>query len=107
MAKKKGMSGLPGSAGKGQIAQSGGKNHTFGGGKGGTRLSREVTKGRAIDRGRNSAGLDYTVRSPGGDKTMLREGFHVGGTPPQTTGGDQSSIQSKRKVRGRPVAGSS
>jgi hypothetical protein len=97
MAKKKGSG----------LAQSGGKASTFGGGKGGTKLSKGVTSSRTIDRARNSAGLDVAIRSPEGDLSMVRESFRVGGTPPQTTGGDQTSIKSKRKVRGPSRGGSS
>jgi hypothetical protein len=106
---KKGASGLPASAGGGSSrkAQSGGKNTTFGGGKGGTKLSRNVTKGGVRGSGRNGAGLDYNIRSSGGDATLATTGFHVGSTPPQMSGGLQKPIQSLRKVRGQPKAGSS
>jgi hypothetical protein len=105
----KDASGLPGSAGGGSSkqAQSGGRNTTFGGGKGGTKLTKNVTKGGTRGRGRNSAGLDYNIRSSGGDATLDPASFRVGGTPPQTSGGLQKPIQSLRKVRGQPKAGSS
>ena len=106
MAKKKGASGLPASAGKNQTAQSGGINHTFGGGKGGTKLSKNVTKGGSEGHGRNGVGLDYTIRSSGGDKTVAPWHGRVGGTPPLTTGGLQKPVQSLRKIRKRPIAGS-
>lgn len=109
MARKKGASGLPASAGGGSSrqAQSGGKNTTFGGGKGGTKLTRDVTKGGARGRGVNGAGLDYTIRSSMGDKTLASSKETVGGSPPLTSGGLQKPIQSMRRVRPAPRAGSS
>jgi hypothetical protein len=101
-------SGLPGSAGgrSSKQAQSGGRNTTFGGGKGGTKLSRDVTKGGSRGKNVNGAGLSYTIRSTGGDKTLESQSFRVGGTPPQTAGGLQKPIQSMRRIRPRPIAGS-
>jgi hypothetical protein len=105
----KGASGLSSSAGGGSSrqAQSGGKNTTFGGGKGGTKLTKNVTKGASRGSNVNGAGLDYTIRSSGGDKTLDPASFRVGGTPPQTSGGLQKPIQSMRSVRPPTVAGSS
>jgi hypothetical protein len=88
-------------------AQSGGRNTTFGGGKGGVPLSKNVTKGAVRGKGVNGAGLDYNIRSAGGDKTLDPASFRVGGTPPQTSGGLQKPIQSLRRQRPPTVAGSS
>jgi hypothetical protein len=102
-------SGLPASAGGGSSkqAQSGGRNTTFGGGKGGTPLSKNVTKGAKIGSGVNGAGLDYTIRTQGGQNTLASASFRVGGTPPQTTGGLQKPIQSLRRILKPPRGGSS
>lgn len=86
-------------------AQSGGINHTFGGGKGGTALSRGTTAGRKIGGGRNNAGLEYAVRSEGGDKTLKSKTFHVGMPPPITT--DGAEVKTKKiSVRKPGRAGS-
>lgn len=101
-------SGLGSNAGGGSSkqAQSGGRNTTFGGGKGGTKLTKNVTKGATRGSGVNSAGLTYNIRSSMGDKTLDPASFKVGGTPPQTTGGLQQPIQNLRKIR-PPVKGGS
>lgn len=100
MAKKK-SSGHPGSSG---LAQSGGRNTTFGGGKGGTKLTKGVTQGRKIGKGVLNSGLDYTVRTEGGDKTLTSQGFHVGAPPPVHPGGKGATGIHKVKVQ-KPVTG--
>jgi hypothetical protein len=87
------------------LAQSGGINHTFGGGKGGTAQSKPVTAGRKIGGGRTNAGLDYNVRTEGGSKTLVPGKFHVG-TPPPLHGGDAASKTVKVKVQ-KPLRGGS
>lgn len=54
------------------VAQSGGKNSTFGGGKGGTKESKTSTKDRVIGKGKNARGLTVTARSETGDKALVR-----------------------------------
>lgn len=105
----KNASGLGANAGGGSSkqAQSGGRNTTFGGGTGGTKLSKNVTKGATVGKGVNGVGLDYNIRNSGGDTTRDPASFRVGGTPPQTSGGLQKPIQSLRRVRPPTVAGSS
>jgi hypothetical protein len=104
----KGASGLPSSAGGGSSrqAQSGGKNTTFGGGKGGTKLTKQVTKGAKRGTGRNGVDLEYNIRSAGGDATLMPQSFRVGGSPPLRSGKPQAPIQSLRKINKPPVAGS-
>jgi hypothetical protein len=99
MAKGKGQYGHPGSSGQ---AQSGGRNTTFGGGKGGTAESRGVTQGRKIARGRLNNGLGYNVRTEGGSSTLKPESFHVG-QPPPLRGGD--STKTKKVTIRKPVRG--
>lgn len=72
---------------KGGTAQSGGKNHTFGGGKGGTKLTRGVTFGRKIAKGRFNSGTNYNLRTDGGDNTLGGFSSHVGSPPPVHPGG--------------------
>lgn len=84
MAKKKGkkaFSGSGGASGTG-LAQSGGINHTFGGGKGGTAQTKPVTQGRKVGSGRLNNGLNYNVRSDGGDDSMTPFKGKIGTTPP-------------------------
>lgn len=102
-------SGLGGSAGGGSSkqAQSGGRATKFTGGTGGTKLSKNVTKGGVVGKGVNGAGLDYNIRNSGGDTTRDPASFRVGGTPPQTSGGLQKPIQSLRRIRPPTQAGSS
>jgi hypothetical protein len=101
-------SGLPGSAGGGSSkqAQSGGRDTSFGGGKGGTKLTKGVTAGNKRGQGVDGAGLTYNIRNAGGDKTLQSQVGKVGGTPPQTTGGLQKPVQSLRRIR-PPVRGGS
>jgi hypothetical protein len=94
----KGASGLPASAGPAPQAQSGGRATKFTGGTGGVPLSKQVTKGAVRAKGVNGVGLDYNVRSTGGDATLQQQGFRVGGSPPLTSGGLQKPIQSLRKI---------
>lgn len=74
---KKGSYGHPGSSG---FAQSGGVNQSFGGGKG---PNSPVTQGRRIGEGRLNNGLNYNVRSDGGDDAMTPFKGSAGSTPPQ------------------------
>ncbi len=69
------------------LAQSGGINKTFGGGKGGTALSKPVTKGRRIGTGKTNNGLDYNIRTEGGNATLVPARFKAGKTPPLSGGG--------------------
>lgn len=96
MAKK---SNHPGSSG---LAQSGGINHSFGGGKGGTKNSKGVTAGRKIGGGTNIAGLRYTTRTEGGNNTLVRKGYSVGAPPPLNPPGD---IQNAKVRIHRPSRG--
>jgi hypothetical protein len=99
-------SGLPSSAGPAPQAQSGGRATKFTGGTGGVPLSKQVTKGAVRAKNVNGVGLEYNVRSSGGDATLQQQGFTVGATPPLTSGGLQKPIQSLRRVRPAPRAGS-
>ena len=92
---KKGKYGHPGSSG---LAQSGGINKTFGGGKGGTAASRKSTTDRKIGSGRMNNGLQYNIRSMGGDKAMVGDTPTVGAPPPVTAQG----AKAKPKVAIRP-----
>jgi len=92
---KKGKYGHPGSSGQ---AQSGGINHTFGGGKGGTKGTRRSTTDRKIGSGRLNNGLDYSVRSPGGDNAITPDNPRVGAPPPVVANG----ARAKAKVAVRP-----
>jgi hypothetical protein len=105
----KDASGLGSNAGGGSSkqAQSGGRATKFTGGTGGTKLSRNVTKGRTVGKGVNGAGLDYNIRNAGGDTTRDPASFRVGGTPPQTSGGLQKPIQSLRRIRPPQTKGGS
>lgn len=104
MAKGKSKTGHPGSSG---LAQSGGRNTTFGGGKGGTPLSKGVTKDRKIGSGRLNNGLEYTTRSTGGNSTLVPKTFRVGPPPPLHPGGKGSTATRKVKVQIPPRGGSS
>lgn len=95
----KGFSG--GGGGGNGLAQSGGINHTFGGGKGGTEQSRGVTSERKLGSGRLNNGLDYTVRSTGGNATLKPKSFHVGMPPPIHTGGVET--KTKKVTIRKPV----
>jgi hypothetical protein len=87
-------------------AQSGGRDTTFGTERGGTKLTKNVTRGGAEGTNQNGVGLSYTVRSSGGDATSTPWKGTAGGTPPQYTGGEQQPIQSMRKINPPPRAGS-
>jgi hypothetical protein len=102
-------SGYPAGAGgkSSGLAQSGGKNTTFGTSGGGTKQTKGVTAGASEGTGTNGAGLQYTIRSSGGDKTTTPWKGTVGGTPPQMSGGLQPPIQSLRKIRPPTRGGSS
>lgn len=97
---KKGSYGHPGSSG---LAQSGGRNTTFGGGKGGTATFKADTNQRRIGGGVNNAGLDYSVRTEGGGKSLKPASFHVG-APPPLRGGESATKTVKVKVR-KPIRG--
>lgn len=79
MAKKTGKYGHPGSSG---LAQSGGINKTFGGGKGGTAASRKSTTSRVTTTGVLNNGVGYRVRTTGGDDQKTSLGARIGQPPP-------------------------
>jgi hypothetical protein len=102
---KKGKTGHPGSSG---LAQSGGINHTFGGGKGGTAQSKPVTRGRKIGGGTTNAGLHYTTRTEGGNSTLVPKSFSVGGPPPLHGGsavGKTKKVKVQKPFRGGSTTG--
>lgn len=103
MAKKSGKYGHPGSSSQ---AQSGGINSSFGGGKGGTDQSRGVTQGRKIGTGRLNNGLNYNVRTEGGNKTLKPDSFKVGEPPPVHPGGSAGTKIHKVKIM-KPAHGGS
>ena len=100
--------GYPANAGGGSsgLAQSGGRDTTFGTEGGGVPLTKKVTQGATEATGVNGVGLTYNVRSAGGDRTQTPWKGTAGGTPPQYTGGLQKPIQDLRKQR-PPVRGGS
>jgi hypothetical protein len=83
------------------VAQSGGRDHTFSGGKGGTKGTRASTAGRVVARTVRN-GLKVAVRSPIGDLTMRRATGGVGKPPPilGTARGKLSKIKIQKPVRG-------
>lgn len=87
MAKKRGVS----------LAQSGGINKTFGGGKGGTKSSKPVTQGRKVGSGTLNNGLNYNIRSDGGDDSMTPFSGRVGTTPPLRAGTKKEAKVTVRK----------
>lgn len=89
-------SGHPGSSG---FAQSGGINHTFGGGKGGSESLKADTAGKKIGSGKLNNGLTYTTRSDGGDKSLKSKSFRVGAPPPVHPGGKGATATRKVSVR--------
>lgn len=88
---KKGKYGHPGSSG---LAQSGGINKTFGGGKG---PSSPVTQGRKVGSGRLNNGLNYNVRSDGGDDSMTPFSGRIGTPPPIRGNGEKKAKVAIRK----------
>jgi hypothetical protein len=88
------------------LAQSGGRDTTFGTARGGTKLTRNVTRGGVEGQNQNGVGLQYNVRSATGDQTSAPWKGTVGATPPQYTGGLQKPIQSLRNQRPPAKAGS-
>jgi len=64
------MSKLPGAG----FAQSGGKDSSFGGGKGGGAYGGNATRTGVKSKGRNATGTGYKVRADGGDATLVRQG---------------------------------
>lgn len=74
--------GHPGSSG---LAQSGGKNTTFGGGKGGTPESRKATAERKVSSGKLNNGLSYNIRTESGDNARVKRTGVIGHPPPLMT----------------------
>lgn len=64
------MAKLPGAG----FSQSGGKNSSFGGGKGGNAYGANSTRTGVKAKGRNATGTGYKVRADGGDATLVRQG---------------------------------
>jgi hypothetical protein len=64
------MAKLPGAG----FAQSGGKDSSFGGGKGGNAYGANSTRSKTKGANRNATGASYVIRNNGGDKTPTRQG---------------------------------
>lgn len=105
MAKKK-ASGLYGQQTGVSLAQSGGRNTTFGGGKGGVPLSKGVTHDKTIDHGRLNSGTGYTLRADTGNNTPYPAKRTVGKPPPVHPGGKGVTKIIKPTIR-RPAVGGS
>lgn len=105
MAKAKKFSG-GGGAGNG-LAQSGGINHTFGGGKGGTARSKKATHDPVEGSGRLNNGLHYNVRNPGGDDARVPQTGKIGSPPPIHPGGKGATKTVKVSVRKPQYGGGS
>lgn len=97
---KKGRFGHPGSSG---LAQSGGINQTFGGGKGGTAASKKATHDGKRGTTRLNNGLDATIRNEPGDNARVKQTGLIG-KPPPIRGGDSTKRPTKIVIR-RPVRG--
>jgi hypothetical protein len=74
------------------LAQSGGRNTTFGGGKGGVPLSRNVTKGASEGTGMQGGFNRYTIRTEGGDRTSMKVARKNAGAPPPVHPGDSKQV---------------
>ena len=82
-----GSSGNKGFKGGVSPAQSGGRNTTFGGGKGGTAESRKATKEPKVGSGRLNNGLAYNIRNEAGDNARVKQTGGIGHPPPVHPGG--------------------
>jgi len=83
------------------LVQSGGKASSFGGGKGGTKLSRGATAFRKIGSGVMNNGLRYNVRSNGGNLTL--GGFRGRiGRPPKLNPGTNHATKTRKITVRRP-----
>lgn len=105
MAKQKKFSGS-GGGGNG-LAQSGGINHTFGGGKGGTPRSKKATNDKVEGSGRLNNGLHYSVRNPAGDQARVPQTGKIGSPPPVHPGGKGATKTVKVKIDGPGYGGGS
>lgn len=81
------------------LAQSGGRNTTFGGGKGGTPLSKNVTKGQSEGTGMQGGFNKYTIRTEGGDSTEMKVARKRAGAPPPVHPGDSTQVTGIRKPK--------
>lgn len=74
------------------LAQSGGRNTTFGGGKGGTKLTRGVTADKKLGSGTQNGVNRYTIRSAGGNATPIKGVRKRAGAPPPVHPGDSKQV---------------
>lgn len=82
-------------------AQAGGRNSTFGGGKGGTKYTKGTTQGRKIGNAMRN-GLKVAIRTETGDATRVASTGGVGHPPPIM--GHTGGKLRKRKIQ-KPVWG--
>lgn len=99
MARRKSASGSSRQQAGPSLAQSGGKNSSFGGGKGGTALTRGVTSGAKLGRGMFNSGTSYNIRGDGGNATRVPFKGRVGKPPPVHPGGKGITQIIKSKIR--------
>lgn len=97
---------MPGYKGGKSPAQSGGRNTTFGGGKGGTAQSKKATKEPKIGKGRLNNGLQYNVRNPAGNGARVGQTGSIGAPPPVFPGDKHFTKTKKVTVRKPGRAGS-
>jgi len=91
--------GHPGSSG---LAQSGGRNTTFGGGKGGTAASRKSTTERKVGSTKLNNGLRANIRTESGDNARVKRTGSIGAPPPLMThsGTKISKVKVQKPARG-------
>jgi hypothetical protein len=84
------------------FAQSGGRDTTFGGGRGGTPLTKGVTKTPPEGTGMQGGFNQYTIRGEGGDNTPANTGRGKVGAPPPVHPGDSKQVTGIVKVKQLP-----
>jgi hypothetical protein len=81
------------------LAQSGGKNTTFGGGKGGTAQTRLATANKREGTGQTANGAKYAIRSAAGDDAPVGGKPRVGGPPPLRGGKGMQAIVKPKALK--------
>lgn len=84
------------------FAQSGGRDTSFGGGKGGTALTKGVTKTPVEGSGKQGGFNPYTIRGEGGDKTPAKGKRPRAGAPPPVHTGNSKQVTGIVKVKQLP-----
>jgi hypothetical protein len=85
------------------LAQSGGRDTSFGGGKGGNAYGKQATRAAVRGSGKMNTGSSYQIRNAGGNNTLVPSGDKRNAAPPPPVHpGDSKQVTGIRRPKQLP-----